>query len=505
MRGREWRARQRVLIADGVRDARRRALIAGGFRNARRRALKPSFFFDYSRIHLDWFCGNLGHPLETAACRGDAAPGGAFARVGFRDDKRLVSWPWRSAAGLFRVAEKRVLDPCMTRWNLHQTTDETLITELDTLVGDERKRTADVLAHLAEVDARTLYAERGYSSMFRYVVEHLGYCDGGARHRITAARLARRFPIIFERVAAGAIHLTGLNIIGAHLTAANHVELLDAVQGKSKRQIEEIVAARSPRSDVLSMIVPVHAAAPAPMDSASPPPTSSPGSPSAALAGTTPLSAESFAVTFTIDRRTRDTLAEAQALLRHTVPDGDTGAIFARALDGMVAKLRKRKFAETDKPRASAKTDPDSRHIPADVKRDVAERDGRACTFVSDDGRRCAAGDWLEYHHEDPHGRGGPSTVENIRLLCATHNALLAERDYGREHIEAHKRACRVRPPAVPADLIDLAQQGLRELGFKQPLANRAVRHAAADLDANASLETLLRTSLRYTPAPRSR
>ncbi|HET8645516.1 MAG TPA: HNH endonuclease, partial [Vicinamibacteria bacterium] len=47
------------------------------------------------------------------------------------------------------------------------------------------------------------------------------------------------------------------------------------------------------------------------------------------------------------------------------------------------------------------------------------------------DGRRCGARVNLEFHHVNAHGRGGDRSAENIRLMCRTHNRLLAEREYG--------------------------------------------------------------------------
>ena len=47
----------------------------------------------------------------------------------------------------------------------------------------------------------------------------------------------------------------------------------------------------------------------------------------------------------------------------------------------------------------------------------------------------------LEYHHEDPYARGGGRGVDNIRLLCRTHNQLMAERDFGKEWMEQFRRA----------------------------------------------------------------
>jgi hypothetical protein len=52
---------------------------------------------------------------------------------------------------------------------------------------------------------------------------------------------------------------------------------------------------------------------------------------------------------------------------------------------------------------------------------------------VSSDGRRCSERGFLEFHHHDiPYAKGGAATIENIRLVCRAHNALLAERDFGR-------------------------------------------------------------------------
>jgi hypothetical protein len=49
-----------------------------------------------------------------------------------------------------------------------------------------------------------------------------------------------------------------------------------------------------------------------------------------------------------------------------------------------------------------------------------------------------------------PFGRGGDNTVDNIRLVCRTHNTYLAERDYGKEWMERYRRSPdRVSGPSV--------------------------------------------------------
>ena len=72
-------------------------------------------------------------------------------------------------------------------------------------------------------------------------------------------------------------------------------------------------------------------------------------------------------------------------------------------------------------------------HTPNDTMRQIVARDGLRCTFVGSDGQRCTARKFIQIHHEDPWARGGRETVDNLRILCASHNRLLAEGDFGRE------------------------------------------------------------------------
>jgi hypothetical protein len=75
---------------------------------------------------------------------------------------------------------------------------------------------------------------------------------------------------------------------------------------------------------------------------------------------------------------------------------------------------------------------PNSRYVPRKVLREVFARDGGQCAFVSPEGRRCSAREFLEVHHHEPFARGGKATVDNLRLSCRAHNQFLAELDYGR-------------------------------------------------------------------------
>jgi len=74
-----------------------------------------------------------------------------------------------------------------------------------------------------------------------------------------------------------------------------------------------------------------------------------------------------------------------------------------------------------------------SRYVPAHVRREVRNRDGYRCAFVSGEGRRCTEESFLQRHHKlRPYARGGPNTVENLAQHCWRHNQYEAERTFGR-------------------------------------------------------------------------
>ena len=109
----------------------------------------------------------------------------------------------------------------------------------------------------------------------------------------------------------------------------------------------------------------------------------------------------------------------------------DLPELIDRALDALIERLEKSKFAKTSKPRPSDRRSKATRHIPAEVKRQVWARDKGQCTFVSEKGQRCAAKSHLEFDHIDPVARGGEASVDRIRLRCRAHNQFDAERLFG--------------------------------------------------------------------------
>jgi hypothetical protein len=168
---------------------------------------------------------------------------------------------------------------------------------------------------------------------------------------------------------------------------------------------------------------------------------------------TAPLAPGRYLVQFTASAELRDKLERLRALLRSELPEADLTAVIEQAVTEKLERIEARRFDATKAPRSARPTGapPRSRHVPAALRRAVRERDGDRCGFIEAGGRRCSERHGLEYHHRHPFGMGGGHTVANVGLLCRTHNAWLAEQDYGKAGIERHKRATQTETTRAPA------------------------------------------------------
>src|SRR5262247_2500057 len=91
--------------------------------------------------------------------------------------------------------------------------DQRLTAQVIELARHEREATASLVAALAEFGARKLYLGAGCAKLFTYCTEVLLLSPHETFLRITAARLARRFPIVLERLESGSLNLTNLKLL----------------------------------------------------------------------------------------------------------------------------------------------------------------------------------------------------------------------------------------------------------------------------------------------------
>jgi len=379
----------------------------------------------------------------------------------------------------------------MRACGLRHLADETVLHGFVALVTRDRRITAMLLAYLGEVDDRRLYVREGYPSMYVYCVQGLGMSEPAAYRRIHAARTARRFPAIFAALTDGRLHLTAVGLLAPYLTERNAGELLVAAERRTKAELEVLLAERFPKLEMLSWVADLETRPAAgtageaaergelgsrrgPEGAGTDPVrtataagsqlcpdrvgTAEPG-PIAARAdaglcsdgiereprppGVTAIGPRRFALQVSIDATTRDKLEHAKALLGHQLPSGDLAEVLDRALDALIAKLEKRKFAATERPQRKPRQARNARTIPAQVRRAVWKRDGGRCTFVSDTGTRCPSRTMLEFDHVTPVARGGEATIGGVRLRCRAHNQYEAERAFGTAFMRAKREAAR--------------------------------------------------------------
>jgi hypothetical protein len=313
--------------------------------------------------------------------------------------------------------------------NLRGHSNEALLSDVRGLIGSQRELTARLIVYLAEIEHRRLHLLAGFSSMFEFCVQALRLSEGEAFRRLTAARLGRQFPVIHSLIASGEIHLSALALLRSHLTEENHIALLEAVRGKSKRDVETLLAARFPQRDRPTRIRAV--------------------------------SPERFRIEFTASAELREKLERCLDLSSHANPSRDLGFVIERAAELLLAKLERERLGKAERPRSRAATSrtpdaptsvetprtespsadspsaaPASRRIAKADRRLVFERDGSRCTYVSPDGHRCDATAFLELDHVIPHALGGGTDPENLRVRCRAHNRLWAEQTFGRAHVE---------------------------------------------------------------------
>ena len=363
----------------------------------------------------------------------------------------------------------------MSTRDFSSVSDVDLVAGLKALVVQERGLSAAMLEHVGEVDARKLYLPAACASMHVYCVRVLGMAEEVAFKRIRAARAARRFPVVLGAVAEGRLSVSAVVWIAPHLTEDSAMELVAECGGRSKAEIELVLARRAPKPDVRPRLErePEQPALVEP----------GPVPPHLPRAKVRPLAPDRFKLEVTVSGETKAKLERAQALLRHQLPSGDLGLVIDKALDVLLEKVEARKFGKVKKPRAAARSR-SRRYVPAAVRREVVARDGERCSFVGEDGRRCDETGFLELDHVVPVARGGEPTVEGVRVLCKAHNLYEAERVMGREAVEAGRAARQMEEDIVA---------GLKGMGVTAADARRAVAESRGH---GASIEERLRVAL---------
>jgi hypothetical protein len=135
---------------------------------------------------------------------------------------------------------------------IQKLSDTALLSETKKAVASERLILTEVLRHLREVDRRRLYSSLRYPSLFEYIVKELGYAEDAAYRRMNAMRLVQEMPELENKIASGNISLSNIGTVvqviraeakssGEKVQLERKLELISAVENKSRREAEQIV------------------------------------------------------------------------------------------------------------------------------------------------------------------------------------------------------------------------------------------------------------------------
>ena len=100
--------------------------------------------------------------------------------------------------------------------SLKDLSDSSLLDNVKNFKQVEDKTIAELVLYLSEVDARKLYRDIGFSSLFSYCTTSLvdgglGYSEGSAYRRIQAARSLKDNPEIYELLRDGKLSLCAVS------------------------------------------------------------------------------------------------------------------------------------------------------------------------------------------------------------------------------------------------------------------------------------------------------
>jgi 5-methylcytosine-specific restriction endonuclease McrA len=298
--------------------------------------------------------------------------------------------------------------------------------ELRSIAKRQRALDAEEAALLCVVARQQIWRQFGCATMLEYLEMIFGYGPKVGHERVRVAMAIEALPELRDALANGDVSYSALRELTRVVTPNTQREWLDAVRGKSVRQVEDLV--RTHRKGDL------------PTD---------PGDPDLKPRR---LQFEVSTATDALLRQARQSLANergrfieddeflaamAAALLEGGANDNDQGRakfqIRVTTCDSCTATYFEgggRKIAVNDADAARAECDAQrisederaAQDIAPKTRREVLHRDGGRCTVPG-----CRSARFIEVHHIVPRNQGGGHHASNLTCLCDGHHKALHE------------------------------------------------------------------------------
>jgi hypothetical protein len=95
--------------------------------------------------------------------------------------------------------------------------NQTLLTEIKTLVASERRIGTKILECLREIEKRKAYAELKYDGLFPFCIKELGFTEFQAYQRIQAMRALKSLPELKSMIESGTLSVSAVAKVQVHL------------------------------------------------------------------------------------------------------------------------------------------------------------------------------------------------------------------------------------------------------------------------------------------------
>jgi len=289
---------------------------------------------------------------------------------------------------------------------------------LKALLRKEQAAMADFLVALAAFDRRRGWEPLGHASLFAFLVADLRLSKSAAYYRRSAAELLQRFPELLQRfpeviepLHEGKLCLSTVGELAKVLTAENEAVVTPRFFSLSSREAQELVAELLPRAVpstrmVVTRVQNQSVASPATITQ-----------PLLTIASRAAFAPESAPLT--------DTHPAEVPLSRALTSDFAKGG---GAVEGAGTFLPKPTRSCRSRPTCAGSTSTSA----YGWCRSWRPLDSGGC---------CGSTHRPELDHIIPWAEWGPTTVENLRVVCHRHNALAARHAFGERQVRRYAAA----------------------------------------------------------------
>jgi 5-methylcytosine-specific restriction endonuclease McrA len=323
--------------------------------------------------------------------------------------------------------------------NLPGLSNHDLVMSLKYLFENERKISRSILLHLKEINRRKLYADRGYPNLFKMLISEFKLSESSANRRIKAMLLLSDVPEFEKCISSGELNLSTLSMAQKHIRIQEKLTGQKLEVRRKAEIVEQIKNKTQAEAEVkLMQLLPEAATCPKTIEKR--------------------ISESEVRLSINMPDRLKNKLKRLQELWAHQNPKMDYIELIEKSVDRvleredpMLRKSRSKKLnIEPQKPSATAAVAPDvgtiaplkRQYLPIRIRALIHKNADSRCEYVDElTQHRCASRFLLETDHIIPVAKGGSNEVSNLRILCKTHNLLMARRHFGNVKRESESQS----------------------------------------------------------------